>query len=98
MAHKIPLDEILVYPSTYQSNKLRIRLIKEKVFEPYCFVCERDTWLGNPIPLELDHINGDNSDNRLQNLRFLCPNCHAQTQNYRGKNHGKAGNRHHYYQ
>lgn len=44
------------------------------------------TWNGMPIPLELDHINGINTDHRLENLQILCPNCHAQTSNYRGRN------------
>ena len=43
-------------------------------------------WQGKPIPLELHHINGDNTDNRLENLQLLCPNCHAQTETYGGKN------------
>ncbi|WP_083937631.1 HNH endonuclease [Hymenobacter aerophilus] len=43
-------------------------------------------WVGEPIPLELHHINGINNDHRLENLQLLCPNCHALTDNYRGKN------------
>lgn len=43
-------------------------------------------WNGELIPLELEHINGINNDNRLENLTLLCPNCHAQTPTYRGKN------------
>lgn len=46
-------------------------------------------WLNEPIPLELDHINGICHDNRLENLRLLCPNCHAKTSTYRGKNKNK---------
>ena len=45
--------------------------------------------MGKPIPLELHHINGINTDNRLENLKFLCPNCHAFTDSYRGKNSRK---------
>jgi 5-methylcytosine-specific restriction endonuclease McrA len=52
-------------------------------------MCDRERWNGLPIPLELDHVNGMRSDNRLSNLRILCPNCHAQTPNYRGRNIGK---------
>lgn len=46
--------------------------------------------MGNPIPLELHHINGINTDNRISNLQLICPNCHAQTDNYRGKNIGMS--------
>jgi 5-methylcytosine-specific restriction endonuclease McrA len=47
-----------------------------------------EAWFGQPIPLELDHRNGDSNDNRLENLRLLCPNCHAQTPNFRVKKDG----------
>lgn len=91
-----PLIEILVLGSSYQTNKLRIRLLREGVKEHRCEVCGLSEWLGSPIPLELDHINGINNDHRLHNLRLICPNCHAQTDNYRGKNWGKASKRHWY--
>ena len=72
------------YP--YQSHKLKLRLIKEGLKTHKCEECGITEWRGHPTPIELDHINGDNRDNRLENLRLLCPNCHAQTDNYRGKN------------
>ena len=73
-----------------QSYKLRNRLLKEAILERKCSSCNRRTWLKRPIPLELDHINGNNKDNRLNNLRLLCPNCHALTPTYRGKKRHKA--------
>lgn len=51
-----------------------------------CSCCGLHEWNGLPIPLELDHINGDGTDNTLDNTRLLCPNCHAQTDNYKSKN------------
>lgn len=70
------------------SHKLKNRLLKEGIKEYKCEnpECGRTEWNGKPIPLELHHINGDNTDNRLENLQLLCPNCHAQTDNYSGKN------------
>lgn len=84
---KISLDEILMgkHPS-YQSNKLRIRLLSEGVKDSKCECCGLSTWLGKNIPLELDHIDGNCYNHIIENLRILCPNCHAQTETYRGKN------------
>jgi 5-methylcytosine-specific restriction endonuclease McrA len=73
-----------------QSYKLKNRLLKEGVFEHKCSNCTQTSWLDQPIPLELDHINGNNKDNRLRNLRLLCPNCHALTPTYRSRNRSKA--------
>ena len=77
---------LLVRNSTYHSNKLRKRLLKEGVLEPRCVVCGGTEWLDRTIPLELDHIDGDRSNNLLSNLRLVCPNCHALTPTYRGRN------------
>jgi hypothetical protein len=86
-----PLEEILVEDSSYVStNNLRKRLLAEGIFEHRCISCGLADWLERPIPLEIDHINGDRRDNRLDNLRMLCPNCHALTTTYRGKNKKSA--------
>ena len=81
-----PMTEYLVRDSTIQSNKLRKYLIQHKYFKTVCSNCGRSTWQGKPIPLELDHRDGDHRNNKLPNLRLLCPNCHALTPNYRGRN------------
>ena len=87
---KIPLQEILEgkHPQ-YQSNKLRKRLIIENIKEEKCESCGHEEWLGKKISLELDHKDGNCYNHKIQNLRLLCPNCHAQTETYRGKNVGK---------
>lgn len=84
-----PLEEYLILGSTILSHGLRKRLIRDGYFVHQCQSCGGKEWLGKAIPLELDHINGVNNDNRLENLRLLCPNCHAQTDTYRGKNKRK---------
>lgn len=57
----------------------------------HCEVCAKDTWMSQPIPIELDHIDGNSDNNIRENLRLLCPNCHAQTSTYKAKNKGRAG-------
>jgi hypothetical protein len=84
-----PLIEVLVLGRPTRSNELKQRLIGAGLKSARCEQCERDTWNGQPIPLELDHVNGRRDDNRLANLRILCPNCHAQTPTYRGRNIGQ---------
>jgi hypothetical protein len=80
-------EEIFKENSEYRS----MSCIKKKLIETYgwkreCSSCKFAVWLGQPIPLEIDHINGIHSDNRIDNLRFLCPTCHALTDTYKGKN------------
>jgi hypothetical protein len=81
-----PIEKILKKNSDFQSFKLKNRLIKEGIKIHICENCLNTEWLNNKIPLELHHVNGDKFDNRLENLQLLCPNCHALTKNYRGKN------------
>lgn len=85
---RLPLTEILVNGSEFKTAHLRVRLIKEGVKEARCESCGLDSWMGVPVPLELDHINGINNDHRIENLRMLCPNCHALTDTWRGRNIG----------
>lgn len=82
-----PLSAILVEDSVYDNTKrLGERLVREGVLERRCAECGLTQWRGQPIPLDLDHVNGVRTDLRRENLRFLCPNCHALTPTYRGKN------------
>lgn len=89
---KTPLKDILVVNSTYKNlSRLKIRLINEGIIKYKCGIvnCTNNgMWLDKPISLQLDHINGINNDNRLENLRLLCPNCHSQTETYGGRNQG----------
>ena len=84
---KYDLDDILVENSTYANMScLKTRLIKEGRMEYKCEKCGINEWLNQPLSLHLDHKNGKNNDHRIENLRFLCPNCHSQTDTYAGKN------------
>ena len=88
--NKKPLDKILVENSTYTNvNCLRKRLINENVLKGKCNNCGRVKWMGEKIPLELEHKNGKVFDHRIENLELLCPNCLALTKTYRGKNIGR---------
>lgn len=84
---KIPLEEILIKNSTYQSYKLKARLFREGIKKARCEICGwAEKSPDGRTPLELDHINGDSRDHRLKNLRILCPNCHSLQPTHRGRN------------
>lgn len=82
-----PLSSILVKGnSSTSTSKLKKRLFAEGYLKNVCSSCQQEpTWNGSPLTLQLDHVNGDRTDNRIENLRILCPNCHTQTSTYAGK-------------
>ncbi|WP_345043936.1 hypothetical protein [Arthrobacter methylotrophus] len=86
--YQYPLDEILVENSSYLNRShLKVRLIKAGLLRHECYECGLPpVWKGKPLTLQLDHVNGVNNDNRIGNLRFLCPNCHSQTPTHSGRN------------
>jgi len=89
------VDEVLCVDSKVNSYKVRNLLLKKGSKEYRCESCKRTKWKGKDIPLQLHHINGINTDNRLENLMLLCPNCHALTDSYCGKNKAKKKKEHH---
>ena len=82
------LKQICVENSTYHNiDRLKKRLIQEHKLEYKCAFCgNTGEWYGKKLSLQLDHINGVHNDHRLENLRFLCPNCHSTTETFAGKN------------
>lgn len=75
---------------TVNTMHLKHRLLREGIFAHRCMRCMLTEWLGQPIPLELHHVNGERTDHRLENLQLLCPNCHALTDTYRARNKRKG--------
>lgn len=69
-----------------QTNKVRKKLLREGIKKHICECCLNTMWNGQPIPLEVHHKDGNKTNNSLNNLQLLCPNCHALTDTYRGKN------------
>jgi 5-methylcytosine-specific restriction endonuclease McrA len=89
---KRPLADILVDRSPYRgsTSKLKRRLLKEGLLVNRCSLCGLPpVWRGERLTMILDHRNGDNRDNRLENLRLLCPNCNSQQPTFAGKNRGR---------
>lgn len=82
-----PIDTYLVV-GRRQTNRshLKLRLLGAGLKENRCERCGIVDWQGKPLNMALHHLNGDVQDNRLENIAFLCPNCHAQTPNYGGRN------------
>lgn len=79
-------SEVLVENSKISRTALRSLLLRENLIPYRCDACKIDEWKGKSLILDLDHINGIRTDNRITNLRFLCPNCHSQTPTFRGRN------------
>jgi hypothetical protein len=83
----MPIEELLVTdrPQTNRSH-LKQRLLKEGLKQNRCERCGLTEWLGDPINMQLHHVNGNGKDNRLENIILLCANCHSQTDTYGGRN------------
>jgi len=84
----IPLEDILIEHSTYTNRyNIKKRCYKLGLLIEECYICkQKPKWNNQPLTLQLDHINGIFNDNRIENLRILCPNCHSQTHSFAGKN------------
>ena len=82
----VKAEDILKENCKHQRTVLRRYIIKNNLIPYKCAICGCTEWQGRTLSLELDHINGINNDNRLENLRFLCPNCHSQTSTYGSRN------------
>jgi 5-methylcytosine-specific restriction endonuclease McrA len=87
----MPIEELLVddRPITNRSH-LKLRLLAAGLKQNVCERCGLKDWLGGPLNMQLHHRNGRGKDNRLENIEFLCPNCHAQTGNWGGRNVGRV--------
>jgi len=87
---KADIYKFLCENSSIRSLELKNRLVNSGMMEYKCSWCGISEWRDKSLTLELDHINGINNDNRIDNIRILCPNCHSQTETFRGKNKGKS--------
>ena len=79
-------EDIFCEDSLVHQSTLKNRVLKNELIPYECDECSITEWNGQALSLQLDHINGINNDNRLTNLRFLCPNCHSLTSTFGGKN------------
>jgi hypothetical protein len=85
--NKIPLSDIMIENSTYGTNHLKERILKENIIKYICEKCGNEgNWMNQKLVLQLEHKNGKPKDHRLENICFLCPNCHSQTDTFAGKN------------
>lgn len=89
---RFTIEELLIENSNFQSYKLKKRLFEIGLKNKECEECGwKKISKDGRLPLELDHINGDSRDNRIENLRVLCPNCHSLKLTHRGKNRKRSG-------
>jgi Zn finger protein HypA/HybF involved in hydrogenase expression len=84
-----PLSEFL--SSTVSNQSIKRRLIREGILKEECYKCGmKSEWLGEPLTLQLDHIDGSDKNHSIDNLRLMCPNCHSQTPTWAGRNKWKV--------
>ncbi|MFH8450357.1 HNH endonuclease [Streptomyces fungicidicus] len=89
-AAEILVEDTSAHTRRVPGSRLK-RAMRELGMEERCALCGREpTWLGEPLPLEVDHIDGNWRNNRIENLRTLCPNCHSTTDTYRGRSKWRA--------
>ncbi len=86
----IRLDKIADIENGLVTVRETLKTYLSEKFGYNCFECKESTWRGKILPLELDHINGDASDNFPNNIRLLCPNCHSITPTWKGRNKGNG--------
>ena len=86
-SRKLSDSEVFIENSTYARHHIKERLIRGNIIPYECNICGiGPEWNGYPMPLILDHINGMNNDNRIENLRFVCSNCDSQLLTYKSRN------------
>ena len=81
----MPLAQLLVAGTYRGRDNLKARIVAAGLKDGSCEECGITDWRGRPLSMAFHHVNGDGRDNRLENLRLLCPNCHSQTENFAGK-------------
>lgn len=85
-ASKYSNKDVFTSGSSYSRHHIKARVVKQNLLTYECDICKLSEWLGRKIVLVLDHKNGINNDHRLENLRFLCPNCNSQQLTFCRKN------------
>jgi 5-methylcytosine-specific restriction endonuclease McrA len=86
--YKVKVQKWLSGSGTIGKNPLRRYITERDGYE--CYECGIDSWLGKDIVLEIEHVDGDAYNNQESNLKFICPNCHSQTNSYKNRNKGKG--------